>query len=421
MNINEIFETLASNNSRNFKIDYLRENSDNEVLKKVIRLALDPFTNFYIRKIPNYTPAKPNQADSLDSVLDSLYIFSERKVTGNAGIEFLRKLLSSLTEDDAKVLERIIGKDLKCGVSTATINAVWEGLVQDFPVMLCSGYDKKLVDKITFPAIVQKKEDGARFCAIKQNGNLEFRTRNGKLLDFLGVLEKEFEAFPDGFVYDGELLVKSNGNILPRKEGNGIISKALKGTITKDEAEMVHVQFWDMIPYNQFLQEEWKVKYSFRFNLLKFVVDNKSTSTKISVVESTFVDSIEEAQEIFNDYLSQGFEGIILKDRLGIWENKRSKNQIKFKNVEELEAEVIDWLEGTGKYEGMLGSLTCKHNDIIFNLGTGFNDNDRKSIDRSIIGRVVTVKYNEIISDKDGNKSLFLPVYVETRFDKNEV
>ena len=43
--MNELFETLAANGSRNFKIDFLTMHKDNELLKEVIRLALDPFTD----------------------------------------------------------------------------------------------------------------------------------------------------------------------------------------------------------------------------------------------------------------------------------------------------------------------------------------------------------------------------------------
>ena len=55
MNLNKFFESLAANSSRNFKIEQLNKYSDNEILKKVVHLALDPFTQFYIRKIPEYT------------------------------------------------------------------------------------------------------------------------------------------------------------------------------------------------------------------------------------------------------------------------------------------------------------------------------------------------------------------------------
>ena len=116
---------------------------DNLLLKEVIRLALDPFTQFYQRKIPDYTPARSNQADTLSSVIDSLMMLSNRTVTGNAAIAHLTKLLSSLVESDAKVIERIIQKDLKCGVSIATANAVWPNLIHEYPCMLCSGFEQK--------------------------------------------------------------------------------------------------------------------------------------------------------------------------------------------------------------------------------------------------------------------------------------
>jgi hypothetical protein len=40
MNINTFFENLASNASRNYKIEQLTKNSDNVVLREVVRLAL---------------------------------------------------------------------------------------------------------------------------------------------------------------------------------------------------------------------------------------------------------------------------------------------------------------------------------------------------------------------------------------------
>ena len=80
MNLNSFFESLASNNSRNFKIDQLNANSDNEVLREVVRLALDPFTQFYIRKIPTYTPNK-GKGISLKFALDSIGDLSKRLVT----------------------------------------------------------------------------------------------------------------------------------------------------------------------------------------------------------------------------------------------------------------------------------------------------------------------------------------------------
>jgi len=83
------------------------------VLREVVLKTLDPFTQFYIRKIPEYTLDK--HTTTLENAINGLSDLSTRRVTGNAAIEYLRMLLSSVSTDDAKVIERIIAKDLKCG------------------------------------------------------------------------------------------------------------------------------------------------------------------------------------------------------------------------------------------------------------------------------------------------------------------
>ena len=72
MNVNQFLNSLAANASRNFKIEQLNANSDNEILREVIRLALDPFTQFYIRKIPKYTRGSAENTIELKEAMDLL-------------------------------------------------------------------------------------------------------------------------------------------------------------------------------------------------------------------------------------------------------------------------------------------------------------------------------------------------------------
>lgn len=418
MNYNEFFNDLAANSSRNYKIAQLEKHFKDSVLREVIRLALDPFTQFYIRKIPKYTPSMPSEAVSLRSVIPALYDLTARNVTGNAAIAHLRDMLSALNEDDAKVLERIIQKDLKCGVQASTANAVWSGLLKDFPVMLCSPFEEKLVKKIKFPAAVQLKMDGMRFNAIVRDGKVEFRSRNGKEIQLLGNLEQEFVRMADGVdcVFDGELLVKENGKILDRQTGNGILNKANKGTISAVEAAKVHAVVWDYIPYMYFVDGEYTANYHTRFSVLQ----SKGLPPKISLVESKIVASLEEAQAIFEKYLAEGQEGIILKDLNGIWQDKRSKTQIKFKGELECDLKIVGIEEGTGKYAGMLGAIKCESSDgvVTVSVGSGFTDEQRKTLGEEIIGKVAAIKYNMRIKNKQGEESLFLPIVLEIREDK---
>src|SRR5210317_2022886 len=136
----DIIQELASDNSRNFKIDLLEANKGNNVLKTVVHKSLDPFTQFYIRKIPKYEP-KGNGC--IMEAMKDLFLLESRQVTGNAGIEHLTQILNNLSPKNAKVIELIIAKDLKCGVSTATVNKVWPGLILEYPVMLASKMEEK--------------------------------------------------------------------------------------------------------------------------------------------------------------------------------------------------------------------------------------------------------------------------------------
>ena len=416
----EILNDLASNASRNYKLEVAQKHASNDLLKKVVFLAYDPFTQFYIRKIPVYAPAQEHQADSLDSVLDSLAMLSMRKVTGNAAIEYLTKLLSSLVLHDAEVIERIIGKDLKCGASDSTANKIWPGLVHEYPCMLASGYDDKLVAKIKWPAMAQLKMDGMRFNAIVKDGKCEFRSRNGKEVNLLGNLETEFIALAKGknTVFDGELVVLSEDGMsyLDRQTGNGILNKAVKGTITPDLAAQVSATLWDVIPYEDFQNSISKHAYKDRFALLEAM---HLDSGKIRIVSNEIVANLEEARTLFERYLAEGQEGIILKDSNGLWENKRSRGQIKFKGELECDLRIVGIQEGTGKYVGMVGAYLCESEDGVVKVavGSGFTD-EQRVIDLSVIGKIMAIKYNARIKNKQGEESLFLPIALEIREDK---
>jgi len=430
MNLHDFFNQLAANNSRNYKIEQLEANRDNSTLREVVRLALDPFTQFYIRKIPEYTFVREDSEHQtcLEMALENLYYLSSREVTGNAAIAHLRAILSGLPADDAKVIERIIQKDLKCGVAISTANAVWTGLLQEYPVMLCSQFEQKLVDKVKYPALVQTKMDGMRFNAIVRNGKVEYRSRNGKEIQLLGNLDEDFIALAGDIdcVFDGELIVKDKGVILDRQTGNGILNKANKGTISDLEAHKVRATVWDVIPFIQFSEGKCNVPYGKRWDSLNILVGTHKPK-KVSVVQSWEVENYDTAKALFEELLLRGEEGIILKDRSGIWEDKRAKHQIKFKGELECDLEIIAVEEGTGKYAGKLGAIVCASRSkegkrITVSVGSGFNDDHRNNlwaIRDTLIGKIVAVKYNMRIKNKQGEESLFLPIFVEVRSDKD--
>lgn len=415
-----LLNNLRSTSSRLEKEAILRSEHDNALFKSVINLALNPYVQFYIRKIPSYHPVTgSNKSITLAEALPFLDLLSSRQKTGNEAVAHLQNLLSSVPSEDAEVIECIIQKDLKCGVSDATVNKIWPDFIPVYPVMLCSPYDDKMVKNISFPAMAQLKLDGMRFNAIvDEHGGVTFRSRNGKTLDLCGELEEEFASMGRSIVFDGELLVvDEDGSVMPRQQGNGIMSKAIKGTMTKDLAKRVRANLWDTIPLADFRKGLCSMPYKTRFGALEMV----NLPPKVFIVQTTFVDTIEAARDIFQQYLEQGQEGIILKNMSSPWEDKRVKHQIKFKAELECDLKIVGWEEGTGKNVGRLGALVAQTSCglLTVGIGTGYTDDDRNAITRDVIGKIVTVKYNGVIVDtKTGQYSLFLPVFVEIREDK---
>lgn len=419
--INSILNELASNNSRLFKEELLNKHKDNLILRQVVFLALDPFTQFYQRKIPSYLTPPVEHQETLSWALDSLKVLSSRKKTGNAAIEHLTMILCAVSADDAKVIERIIEKDLDCGVSESTANKVWPSLIHEFPVMLCAKLDDKVIDKMQWPAYAQLKLDGMRCAIIVKDGKVDVRSRNGKEIQVHGHFDY-FADFADNMVFDGELMVKDlNENFLDRKTGNGILNKCVKGTITAPETSFIHIVLYDVIEHQHFINGVWNTPYSVRYEKLIDLCFGKASSC--SLVLNNIVKNLEEAETVFKDMLAQGQEGIILKNLKGIWENKRSKSLVKFKAELDADMEVIGWEEGTGRLEGKLGALTVASADrkIIVNVGTGFSDEQRAEFTKeATLGKIAAIQYNARIKGKNSDvEKLFLPVFLEIRLDKD--
>lgn len=417
-----ILEQLAATNSKNEKEAILKQHKDNETLKECFRLSLSPTINFWMKKVPEVNALKTQLTltEALEEIVSNL---AERKVTGNAATNFVIDLLQDVSPATNKVLSRVILKDLRCGVGDTTVNKVWKGLIPKVPQMLASSMKEKTLAKINYPAMAQLKSDGSRCIAYCTEDKVTLMSRNGKQILGLIDLEENLKSFA-GFVIDGEIVFDITK--ADRATGNGIVTKAVKGTITEEEQAGVIFQVWDKIPLEEYtVKGKYKVDEYTRYTSLKQLVGLQNFHN-IQIIESTIVNSLDEAKEAFQKYVAEGYEGIILKNMDGIWEDKRSPNLVKFKEEYFADLEVVGTFEGTGKIEGMLGGLSVQTScgTIKTNVGSGFTEAQRKqlwSVREELIGQIAELKYNGITTDKrTGDNSLFLPIFQRIREDKSE-
>jgi ATP-dependent DNA ligase len=382
-------------------------------------LTLDPLTNFYIKKLPEAGVAREGSDTwTLSAALESIKMWlATRKMRGKDATTHVRRLLTCLEPDDREVLRRVLGRNLKCGVSEATVEKIWPDLKLSYPCMLVSSLNEKT--KIKFPCIAQTKMDGMRFNAICEKGQVTYRTRAGKELDLFGALDDDVRYWAGllDCVLDGELLMMgTDGRPLDRKTGNGLLTKFQKGTGTAELATQIRAVVWDLIPLMYFRAGQCLLSYEERLKLL-----GNESHGHVNAAHTYTVRSMEEAQTLYQQKLLEGEEGLVLKDPKGPWEDKRVKHQVKMKAELEADLVVVGYTEGTGKYAGKIGSLLVETEDgeVKTSVGTGLSDEERSMPFSNFSKRIVAVKYNAMIEDKKtGQKSLFLPVFVEIRDDK---
>lgn len=438
MSVLQILDELNSDTKRGHKLALLEQHKNNALFMQVVKLALDPYKNFFIRRIPDYDP---KGGKSLEWALVELERLANREFTGHAGIEHLRNILSNLSLADAVVVSRIIGKDLRCGVADGTVNAVVKDFIPEYPCLLARPYDEKNIKNITYPALSQLKADGMRANVMVAGGSVSSCGRSGREVDLYGSLDESMLLLASRYgvdmFFDGEFVIANDlEQLIDRKTGNGILNKAIKGTISPEEARMVRFQVWDAFPLDEFHARKSKETYDKRFFTLVQKIKELSDTPELTnyvlkhgvpkyrLIPYKIVNNLPEAVAHFEELLAQKFEGTILKNYCGLWEDTRSKHLVKFKAEREADMEVIGWNPGTGKFEGMVGSLIVASSDRLVEASiSGFPDDLRAEITQNIdswIGSIVKVLYNERITSKDRTNvdSLFLPRFDERRLDK---
>ena len=419
----------------------------NEAQKRWFKMCYNSLITFGVKKIPEYT----SESNSLDtvSIMDILEKeFVTREITGNAAIERLRDILSNAEEPE--VVERLIKRDARCSVNSTLLNKVFPNLIPEIPCMLAQPMNEKTLKNIKFPAFSQLKADGMRCIAFITSNNVRMFSRNGteiiceplkNTLMTIGQIEENLLSDNVTLMLDGELICYKDNKLLDRKTSNGICNKVLKGTASENELNLIQMQLWDIVKIdsNTFSPLEDK-SYEKRLEDLYSILNTNSCS-KLEVIPTEVVNSMEEALEHFQKMLSQGLEGTILKNQDAKWSNTRSKDLVKLKEENTIDLLVVDIEEGSGDFEGGLGAIICETSDkkLRVRVGTGFSFEDRgfvndlsngkkvvkqikslEEVSKNYLGKIVEVKYNQIIKSKGKDEmSLFLPRLVCVRNDKS--
>jgi DNA ligase-1 len=111
--------------------------------------------------------------------------------------------------------------------------------------------------------------------------------------------------------------------------------------------------------YDLFIPEEPHAPYSVRRALLEYLFDSGNLPGCL-LTPQVRVDNEEQMLAMHEQYVAEGWEGIMLRDPAGVYEpGKRSIGLQKHKDFQEQEFEIVGVIEGEGRLYGHAGKFTC--------------------------------------------------------------
>lgn len=248
--------------------------------------------------------------------------------------------------------------------------------------------------------LASEKLDGVR--AYWDGRNL--LSRNGKIIATPGGWSAHFPPF----ALDGELYTA-------RGEFEKIQSIVMDKT--PNEAAWSEIKFYvfDVPEASGGLLERLS-------ELEKFIAKNPQAGQNLKIIKQVKVKDNAEFEAFAEAVIAKGGEGAVVREPNAPYEQKRSKNALKYKKFKDAECEVIAVNKGSGKYEKFVGSLTCKalggkddkeragepKEGTTFKIGSGLSDKNRQ--DPPKIGSIITYKFQNLTANGKPRFPIFLRV-----------
>ena len=254
LHFKDFVNEISSNNSKKFKQSVLEKYKDDDVIKRYLKIAFDPYTRYGLNYPKLSKVVKVGDTWCAPTVFD-LFDYLEVHNTGRdvdvAVCQLALDWLTSVEDIDAyKLLCKLICKDLSIGVDAKSINSVVPSLIPQFSVQLAEKYFEKPERAEGKEFAITTKIDGGRIIAIKERGQVSFFTRAGQRYEGLIDLEREMtERIPDNFVLDGEITLLDYKNYKSKEA----YKQAMKITRADGPKHGVKMLVFDGMPLG-----EWK-------------------------------------------------------------------------------------------------------------------------------------------------------------------
>jgi DNA ligase-1 len=420
----EFCDEIRTSASRKFKQEVLTKYKDDEVIKKYLQIAYDPYTVFGISTKKLTKRVRPEFWYQAPTVFDLFDYLTKHNTGADVDVAACQEMLYVAAELDVELenlLMDLICKDLSLGVDEKSINSVMPGLIPSFNVQLANKYFDKPEYVSGKKFALTTKIDGGRIIAIKENGQVSFYTRAGQRYEGLVDLEKEMlETFPEGTVLDGEITILNDAGI-PSKEA---YKRAMKITRSDGEKHGLKMKVFDTLDIKEWRAQKCETDYVTRRALLEGLYFQPA-------IQRTYFELLPELYrgtdtskilELLNEAIANQEEGVMINICDAKYEFKRTNSLLKVKKMNTLDLEIIGFEEGEGRLAGTLGAILVRYKDgNVVKVGSGFSDAIRSEIWKNRndwLGTVNEIQFFEETTNADGGISLRFPVWKDRRYDK---
>jgi DNA ligase-1 len=422
--IKKLIQDLRNTTSSKEKIAIIHAAMEkSSLVDRFLNLTYDPYLTFGVKKVPEVVEG--------DSEIDISELFvlamnlAKRKLTGNAALDAIRTFKTG--KKDNWLVDLLLQKDIKAGVSVKTINkAAGFSLISEFSIPLCQRIDRWEEIPNSY-GIVQAKLDGVRNLSFVNTATKQVyhMSRAGKLVpQFDGLWDDELIDLANKLPYKNDILV-FDGEVLGGTWNDTIKAKAF---VNENRSAKENLKFYI---FGYFTQSEMKGENSSNNQTIGEITNclmhNITGYKKLVFPKTYFYKTAEDAYSFYQSCISDGYEGVVIKKSDSLVNFKKSKDWLKFKPVIDLDGEIIEVVEGTGKYKGMLGAFIVRgktENDVEFlaNVGSGFTDEQRAEYWKnaeSLIGKMIEIEAQEVTTPESGVSSVRFPIFKFFRPDKD--
>ena len=448
INAAKVIELISNTAGYNDKQFILKKSENVEGLKEILRFIYNPYHKTGISSAKYLRVLEIADVLSTEKFVDykaMLAYFKTHQTGTETDLVMAAHFINSTRTQypdypyAIEVARAIITQDFQIGVTSTTLNTVYgKTFIPKIDCMLGKKFGDVGPAKTKWPCIVTEKLDGIRRVLVKENGVCRFYSRSGH--EDTGLIEilEEAKYLPDNRVYDGELLAAGaySDSIALRQATNSISNSGGNKTgLIFNVFDMLDSQdYWDgkssenaatrkimlgatlMDESIQMLDDNWPMliaSYGIHQEL-KFIK---------SVPILGVVKSIDEVDQIVEPIWARGGEGVMLNSISGFYEKKRSKELLKVKKTQEFVLVVTDVMEGTGKFEDMLGALVVDYNGTRLGVGSGFTEPQRRHIwdnAQDYIGRKIEIDSFGESTNMMGTKSLNCPIFRRFTHEEHE-